>query len=188
MDFHYNRWHLFCQSVFLFLSLLFIKKTAVSPSRETAVSIVGTMGAEGKHAESHRRERPMCRSAAWQIQSVWTKRNHPRHVIPSERSESRNLPKLHVLPCVGTFLPRSGFLHSADATVGMTMMLRFYGFAHCFQNVSGRTAPHPPPAGGPPSPLGKVLRASLGRFDKTDTRKHGTKASPPGKLAGRSPD
>ena len=27
----------------------------------------------------------------------------PRHVIPSERSESRNLPELHVLSCVASF-------------------------------------------------------------------------------------
>ena len=44
----------------------------------------------------------------------------PRHVIPSERSESRNPLKLQILPYVGTFLPRGGFLHSACATVGMT--------------------------------------------------------------------
>ena len=35
-------------------------------------------------------------------------------------SESRNLPEWQVLSCVGTFLPRGGFLHSAYATVGMT--------------------------------------------------------------------
>lgn len=28
-------------------------------------------------------------------------------VIPSERSESRNLPEWQILPCVGTFLPRA---------------------------------------------------------------------------------
>ena len=30
-------------------------------------------------------------------------RTTPRHVIPSERSESRNLPELQILPCVGSF-------------------------------------------------------------------------------------
>ena len=29
--------------------------------------------------------------------------------------------------------------------------------AHCSYNVKRRTAPHPPPAGGPPSPAGKVF-------------------------------
>ena len=40
----------------------------------------------------------------------------------SERSEteSRNPLKLQILPYVGTFLPRGGFLHSACAPVGMT--------------------------------------------------------------------
>ena len=55
-------------------------------------------------------------------------RNRPRHVIPSERSESRNLPKLQILPCVGTFLPRRRFLHSANATVGMTQWGDVSGF------------------------------------------------------------
>ena len=44
-----------------------------------------------------------------------------RHVIPSERSESRNPPKQQVLPYVGYFCNLSRFLHSADAAVGMTM-------------------------------------------------------------------
>ena len=46
--------------------------------------------------------------------------NHPRYVIPSEQSESRNPPKQQVLPYVGYFCNLSGFLHSADAAVGMT--------------------------------------------------------------------
>ena len=33
------------------------------------------------------------------------------------------------------FVQRGGFLHSADAAVGMTMLVRFYGFAHCFCNI-----------------------------------------------------
>ena len=118
---------------------------------------------KGNHAESHRRERPMCRSAAWQIQSVWTKRNHPRHVIPSERSESRNLPKLHVLPCVGTFLPRSGFLHSACAAVGMTKL----GYVSTDSPiVSGMFHAAPPPHQSrlrrASFPQGKLLYRGLG--------------------------
>ena len=70
----------------------------------TTFCIVRTRGAKGKQAESHRRERPMCRSAASQIQPVGTKRNHPP-TCHSERSEteSRNLPKWQILPCVGAF-------------------------------------------------------------------------------------
>ena len=37
---------------------------------------------KGKSTESHRRERPMCRSVTLQLQPLWTNRNHPRHVIP----------------------------------------------------------------------------------------------------------
>ena len=131
MDFHYNRWHLFCQSVFLFLSPL-LSKIRRLPYQETAGSIVGTTGAEGKHAESHRRERPMCRSAAWQIQSVWITGTTPRHIIPSERSEPRNLPKLHVLPCVGTFLPRGGFLHYGRNDNDGTFLRIRLQFLECF--------------------------------------------------------
>ena len=60
----------------------------------------------------------------------------PDHVIPSERSESRNPPKWQILPCVGTFLPRGGFLHSACAPVGMTQWGAFLRirllFLECF--------------------------------------------------------
>ena len=62
----------------------------------------------------------------------------PDYVIPSERSESRNLPKWQILPYVGTILPRGGFLHSANAQ-GLNDKTggRFYEFAYCFWNVSG---------------------------------------------------
>ena len=42
------------------------------------------------------------RHAAFRIQPVWLNGTTPRHVIPSERSESRNLPKQQVLSCVGS--------------------------------------------------------------------------------------
>ena len=58
--------------------------------------------------------------ATWQKQPVWLNDTTSRHVIPSERSESRNPLKQQILPCVGTFLLRRRFLHSADAPVGMT--------------------------------------------------------------------
>ena len=52
----------------------------------------------------------------------------PRHVIPSERSESRNPPKQQVLSCGGSVLLRGGFLHSACAPVGMTQRGDVSGF------------------------------------------------------------
>ena len=77
---------------------------------------------KGNHTESHRRERPMCRSGGVAIITpVETKRNHPSIMsFRANGSEPRNLPKWQVLSCVGTFLPRGGFLHSACAAVGMT--------------------------------------------------------------------
>ena len=38
----------------------------------------------------------------------------------ANESESRNLPKLQTLPCVGYYCNLGGFLHSACAAVGMT--------------------------------------------------------------------
>ena len=58
--------------------------------------------------------------ATFRIQPVWLNDTTPRHVIPSERSESRNPLKQQILPYIGIFLLRGGFLHSAYATVGMT--------------------------------------------------------------------
>ena len=42
------------------------------------------------------------RHATFRIQPVWLNRTTPRHVIPSERSEPRNLSKQQVLSCVGS--------------------------------------------------------------------------------------
>ena len=54
------------------------------------------------------------------------------YVIPSERSESRNLPEWQILSCVGSFpnvVDSSAPLRYGrnDKTGG-----RFYGFAYCF--------------------------------------------------------
>ena len=46
---------------------------------------------KGNHTKSHRRERPMCRSAALRISPVWTNRTTYRHVIPSENAVSRGI-------------------------------------------------------------------------------------------------
>ena len=61
----------------------------------------------------------------------------PDYVIPSERSESRNLPEWQILPCVGTFLTRGGFLHSACAMVGMTSSGTFLVFVETSSVLSG---------------------------------------------------
>ena len=60
------------------------------------------------------------------------------------------------------FIPRGGFLHFAYAAVGMTMMLRFYGFAYCFRNISGRPASLISQGYAlPASPEGKLLFRAL---------------------------
>ena len=48
-------------------------------------------GRKGNHTESHCRERPMCRSGAWQIQPVRTTGTIYRHVIPSAVKRSRGI-------------------------------------------------------------------------------------------------
>ena len=52
-------------------------------------------------------------------------------------TESRNLPKWQILSCGDS----SSHVVDSTTTVGMTMRLRFYEFAYCFWNVSGRPAP-----------------------------------------------
>ena len=55
--------------------------------------------------------------ATWQLQPVWLNGTTPRHVIPSAVEESSHV----AIFILWLFLiPRSGFLHSACATVGMT--------------------------------------------------------------------
>ena len=99
------------------------------------------------------------RHAAFRIQPVWLNGTTCRHVIPSERSEPRNLPKWQILPCGGTFLPRSGFLHSANAAVGMTE----WGYVSTDSPTVSRvfhTAPPPSsvsPTGRASFPRGKLL-------------------------------
>ena len=62
----------------------------------------------------------------------------PRHVIPTDGTERRDLPKWQILSCVGNFCNLGGFLHSADAAVGMTYLGGVAPFIHtgCFCNVS----------------------------------------------------
>ena len=59
--------------------------------------------------------------ATLQIQPVRTKRNHlPRHVIPSERMRVEESSQVAGFILCWFFVQRGGFLHSADAAVGMT--------------------------------------------------------------------
>ena len=96
-------------------------------------------GRRGRHTESHRRERPVCRSAAWQIYPVRTTGTTHRHVIPSERSESRNLRKWQVLSCGGSL---SNVEDSSTPLTGRNDIIggRLYEFAYCFYSVLRRPA------------------------------------------------
>ena len=97
---------------------------------------------------------------------------------------------------LGRFLDSHSFARN-DMLVGGFVQLhglymqrgrRFYLCARCSYNVKRRTAPHPPPAGGPPSPKGKVLAQTFTPYRKTRAPKARYKSFPWGKLAGRSPD
>ena len=93
--------------------------------------------------------------APLQIELVGLNGTTPRHVIPSERSESRNLLKQQNLSCVGTFLPRRRFLHSANATVGMTQLGTFSGIIGNGSVLSGAIEKAPLAL-----PLGELARRS----------------------------
>ncbi len=94
----------------------------------TAFNIVGTMGA-GVNVPSLTVGNGLCAvPLRCNYNPCGQNGTTHRHVIPSERSESRNPPKWQILPCGGTFLPRGGFLHSANAAVGMTKWGDVSGF------------------------------------------------------------
>ena len=66
------------------------------------------------------------------------------------------------------FHQRSRFLHSADAPVGMTISVRFYGFAHCFTSISRCPAALIRLALGRASfPRGKLLFRAFGWYRST---------------------
>ena len=70
----------------------------------------------------NRRERPACRSAPERTEPLpIIPENVPPYVIPTgAQAEWRNLLKLQALPYAGYLCYLGRFLHSADATVGMT--------------------------------------------------------------------
>ena len=88
----------------------------------------------------------------------------PRHVIPRERKRVEESSRVADFILWWFIVQRGGFLHSADAAVGMTILERFYGFAHCFWNVSRCTAfPHQSrPLGRASFPRGKLLYRAFG--------------------------
>ena len=75
-----------------------------------------------------------------QIQPVWLNGTPSRHVIPRERMRVEESSQVADFILCWFIIQRGGFLHSADAAVGMTMLVRFYGFAHCFYSILRRPA------------------------------------------------
>ena len=73
--------------------------------------------------QRNRRERPVCRSGCVSNITCAVEWLHPPICHP-DRSETewRDLPKWQILSCVGNFCNLGGFLHSADAAVGMTCL------------------------------------------------------------------
>ena len=104
------------------------------------------------------------RHATWQLQPVRMNDTPPRHVIPRERKRVEESSRVADFILWWFIIQRGGFLHSADAAVGMTILERFYGFAHCFWNVSRCTAfPHQSrPLGRASFPRGKLLYRAFG--------------------------
>ena len=98
---------------------------------------------KGRPTESHRRERPMCRSVTLQLQPLWTKRNHSP-ICHSERTVvSRGIfPSgwfyLVVVLCQTWWIPPLRLRCGRNDTMGG----RLYGFAYCFWNVLRCPAPH----------------------------------------------
>ena len=97
---------------------------------------------KGNQTESHRRERPMCRSATLQLQPLWTKRNHPPIMSFRANAVSRGIfPSgwfyLVVVLCQTWWIPPLRLRYGRNDITGG----RLYGFAYCFQNVSRRPAP-----------------------------------------------
>ena len=122
-----------------YFSLLFTWKTrAMTATRNipnwnnsdhVTISATPFLCERGQKEVDHPRKSPggtACRGAGSTTDSITyaltkSKQNtSPCYVIPSERSESRNPRKWQISHCVGIFLPRGGFLHSAGAAVGMT--------------------------------------------------------------------
>ena len=106
-----------------------------------------------------------------------------RHVIPRERMRVEESSRVASFILWWSILQRGGFLHSADAAVGMTMLVRFYGFAYCFYSISRCPAALIRLALGRASfPQGKLLYRAFGWCHST-TRVvfetwHGDESSP----------
>ena len=91
-----------------------------------------------------------------------------RHVIPRERKRVEESSRVADFILRWFIIQRGGFLHSADAAVGMTISKRFYGFAHCLCNVLRRPAALIRLALGRASfPQGKLLYRAFGWYHST---------------------
>ena len=93
--------------------------------RSTTFRLVGTTGAEGN----------ACRGgnlppATFRIQPVRMNGTTYRHVIPSERKRVEESSQVASFTLRWSFLQRGGFLHSADATVGMTYLRGDFVYPH----------------------------------------------------------
>ena len=101
-----------------------------------------------------------------------------RHVIPRERMRVEGSSRVASFILCWFIIQRGGFLHSADAPVGMTFSVRFYGFAHCFYSISRRPA--------------ALIRLALGRASfprgKLLFRIGGLRLKSDGDIPGRSPE
>ena len=92
------------------------------------------------------------------------KRNHLL-TFHSDRNEMewRNLPKLQILPYAGYYCNLGGYLHSADAAVGMTTGVTFLPIRLLFlQHFTPPRGPHQARPGEPASPEGSFCTVSAG--------------------------
>ena len=121
--------------------------------------------------------------ATLRIQPVRLNGTTYRHAIPRERKRVEESSRVACFILCWFFVKRGGFLHSAFATVGMTMLVRFYGFAHCFHNVSRCTAfpSSVSPSGEPASPKGSSCTVLLGVWFTGTAQRAATRPSPSGK-------
>ena len=100
--------------------------------------------------------------ATFRIQPVWLNGTTHRHVIPREQSESRNLPKLQVLSCVGSspnVVDSSTPLRYGRNDNGGTFLRIRLQFLERFTLPRG---PHQARPGEPASPKGSSCSVSGG--------------------------
>ena len=107
-----------------------------------SVAHCGNNRRKGKSTESHRRERPMCRSVTLQLQPLWTNRNHPPTCHSERTVVSRGIHAsgrfyLVVVLYPTWWIPPLRLRYGRNDRMGG----RFYEFAYSFWNVSRCPAP-----------------------------------------------